>query len=94
MLKYLFFNYGKFSTRLVKEKEQEVLSASFVPSDPMVTIFHPIEQLRTLTEIAIILFTDKQIVDLGIQLIKNTRYYKTVPGNWNKNQNRIKHGIF
>ena len=39
ILEYLFTNYGKVSTRLVKEKKHEVLSTLFVPSDPMVTIF-------------------------------------------------------
>ena len=47
VLKYLFDNYGKVPTRTVKEKEQEVLSTPFVPSDSMVTIFRSIEQLRT-----------------------------------------------
>ena len=45
VLTYLFSNYGKVPTRTVKDKEQEVLTTPFVPSDPMVTIYRPIEQL-------------------------------------------------
>ena len=84
VLKYLFDNYGKVPTRIVKEKEQEVLSTPFVPSDPMVTIFRPIEQLRTLAEIAKIPYTESQIVDFGVQLIKSTRDFETALGEWNR----------
>lgn len=83
VLEYLFSNYGKVPTRLVKEKEQEVLATPFVPSDPMVTIYRPIEQLRTLADIAKIPYTESQIVDFGIQLIKNTRDFETALGEWN-----------
>ena len=83
-MSFLFTNYGKVLTREVKEKEQEVLSTSFVPSDPMVTIYRPIGQLRTLAEIAKIPYTESQIVDILLQLIKNTRDFETALGEWNK----------
>ena len=56
----------------------------FVPSDPMVTIYRPIEQLRTLADIANIPYTESQIVDFGIQLIKNTHDFETALDEWNK----------
>ena len=65
-MKYLFSNYDKVPTRVVKEKEKEVLTTPFVPSDPMITIYRPIEQLRTLVDIAGIPYTEIQIVDFGI----------------------------
>jgi hypothetical protein len=34
VLTYLFTNYGKVPTRVVKEKENEVLATPFIPSDP------------------------------------------------------------
>ena len=52
----------------------------------MVTVYRPIEQLRTLAEIAKIPYTESQIVDFGIQLIKNTRDFETSLGEWNKKQ--------
>ena len=84
VLEFLFSNYGKVPTRSVKEKETEVLTTPFVPSDPMVTIYRPIEQLRKLAEIARIPYTESQIVDFGIQLIKNTRDFETALGEWNR----------
>ena len=81
---YLFSDYGKVPTREVKDKEREVLGTAFVPSDPMVTIYRPIEQLRTLPQIANIPYTESQIVDFGIHLIKNTRDFETALGEWNR----------
>ena len=68
----------------MKDKEREVLATAFVPSDPMVTIYRPIEQLRTLAEIAGIPYTESQIMDFGIHLIKNTRDFETALGEWNR----------
>jgi hypothetical protein len=84
VLSYLFSNYGKVPTRVVKEKEQEVLTTSFVPSDPMITIYRPIEQLRTLADITGIPYTETQVVDFGVQLIKSTRDFETALGEWNR----------
>ena len=88
VLTYLFSSYGKVPTREVKEKEQEVLSIAFVPSDPMVTIYRPIEQLRTLAEIAQIPYTESQIVDFGLQLIKNTQDFESALAEWNKKKHQ------
>ena len=61
-----------------------MLATPFAPSDPMVTIFRPIEQLRTLAETAKIPYTESQIVNFGIQLIKSTRDFETALGEWNR----------
>ena len=45
VLEYLFTNYGKVTTEEVTQMESEVLSLSFNPTDPMITIYRPIEQL-------------------------------------------------
>ena len=84
VLKFLFSNYGVVPTQEVKEKEHEVLATPFVPNDPMITIYKPIEDLRTLAEIAQIPYTESQIVDFGIHLIKNTRDFEQALAEWNK----------
>ena len=52
VLDFLFTNYGTVHTRVAKEKVHKVLTTLFVPSDPMVAIYRPIEQLGTLAKIA------------------------------------------
>ena len=49
-LQYLDTNYEKVSSEEVKNKESEVLNISFNPADPMVTLYHPIEQLVKLAK--------------------------------------------
>ena len=72
-----------------------MLATPFVPSDPMVTIYRPIEQLRKLAEIAKIPYTETQIIDFGIQLIKNTKDFETALGEWNRRPEEEKTwGIF
>ena len=62
VIRFLFTNYGNVPTRAVKEEEQEVLTTPFIPSDPNGIIYSPIEQLRTLAEIAGIPYTESQVV--------------------------------
>ena len=50
----------------------------------MVTIYRPVEKLRTLAESAAIPYTDQQIIDFGLQIIKNTRDFELAIGTWNK----------
>ena len=52
MLEYLFSNYGKVSSEEVKLRESEVLKFLFNPSDPIVALFWPIEQLQKLATAA------------------------------------------
>ena len=59
----------------------------------MVTIYRPIEQLYALAEIADIPYTESQIVDFGIQLIKNMRDYDVALAEWNRKQQDEKHGM-
>ena len=51
-LHYLFTSYGKVPSEEVKQRESEVLSILFNPTDPMVIIYHPIEQLQILATTA------------------------------------------
>ena len=70
ILGFLFSSYGKVPILKVKEKEHEVLATPFVPSDSMVAIYKPIEELRTQAKVVQIPYTESQIVDFGIQLTK------------------------
>ena len=45
VLDHLFTNCGTVQSEKVKTKEAEVLNLIFQPSDPMVILYRPIEQL-------------------------------------------------
>ena len=83
VLEYLLTNYGKVPSEEVKQKEAEVLSFSFNPSDPMVLLYRPIEQLQKLATDAGIPYSEAQKLEFGLTLIRSTRDFETGLMNWN-----------
>ena len=83
VLDYLFATYGKVTAEEVKNKESEVLSISFNPADPLVTIFRPIEQLQKKATEAGIPYTPQQLLEFGLSLIRNTRDFEIALREWN-----------
>ena len=49
----------------------------------MVTIYRSIEQIRIVAETAQIPYTESQVVDFGLQSIKN-RDFENASGEWNQ----------
>ena len=82
VLTYLLHNYGKVPSEEVKEKEAEVLTMSFTPGDPMVSLFRPIEQLQKLAVSAKIPYSDAQILEFGLTIIRATRDFEKALGEW------------
>ena len=82
VLDYLFANYGKVTSVEVKEAESEVLNLSFNPSDPLITIFRPIEQLKKKAVEARIPYSEEQIIEFGLTLVRNTRDFEKGIGEW------------
>lgn len=83
VLEYLITNYGKVTSDEVKQLESDVLSISFNPADPMVTIYRPIEQLQKKATEAAIPYSEAQRLEFGLTLIRNTRDFEKAIGEWN-----------
>ena len=56
---------------------------SFNPTDPMVLIYCPIEQLQKLATNANIPYSDAQQLEFGLTLIRSTRDFEKGLSNWN-----------
>ena len=82
VMKYLFDTYGTIPSEEVKQKELEIRSMSFNPADPMILLFNPLEKLRKMAEAAKIDYTDAQILDMGLTVIRNTRDFEKALGDW------------
>ena len=82
VLEYLFSEYGKVSLEEVKHKETEVLNISFNPTDPMVLLYLPIKQLQKLATSTSIPYSDAQILEFGLALIRSTRDFEKSLSNW------------
>ena len=83
VLQYLFSNYGKVTLEEVKQVESKVLSLSFNPANPMITIYRPIKQLQKKATEAGIPYSKAQILEIGLALIKSTRDFEKALGEWN-----------
>ena len=82
VLQYLFDTYGKIPSEEVKQKELEIRTMFFNPADPMILLFNPIEKLKKMAEAAGIAYTDEQILDMGLTVIRNTRDFEKALGDW------------
>ena len=81
VLKYLFDTYGKVPSKEVKQKELEIRTMTFHPADPMVLLYNQIDKLKTMAESADILYTEAQLLDMGLTVIRNTRDFKKALGH-------------
>ena len=82
VLTFLFKNYGVVQSEEVKQQKTDIQTMTFQPSDPMVLIYNPIKKLRKLATAASIEYTEAQIIDIGLTVIRNTRDFKTALGEW------------
>ena len=82
VLTYLFDNYGKVPSEEVKQKETEIRTMQFNPADPMILLFNPIEKLAKMGISAEIEYTEKQLLDIGLTVIRNTRDFEKALGEW------------
>ena len=82
VLAYLFDTYGKVPSAEVKQKEAEIRTMSFHPADPMILLYNPIEKLKTMAEAAAISYTEAQLLDMGLTVIRNTRDFENALGTW------------
>ena len=54
----------------------------FHPADQMILLYNPIDKLIKMAVAAEILYTDKQVLDIGLTVIRNTRDFEKDLGNW------------
>ena len=90
VLQHLFETYGKIPSEEVKQKESEIRALSFHPSDPLVVLFNPIEKLKTMGTSAGIPYTEAQLLDVGLTVLRNTRDFERALGDWEAKQNVTK----
>ena len=84
IMQYLFYNYGKVRSEEVSSKEAEVMSMTWQPSDPIVLLTRPIENLQKLAQQAGIPYTDQQLLEKGLSIIRSTRDFEYALTEWEK----------
>ena len=84
ILDYLMENYGRVRSEEVTEQYETIRKMSFHPADPMITLFGPIEKLEKLAVAANLTYSQNQLIDLALTVIRNTRDYEQALLNWEK----------
>ena len=93
VLEYLFQSYGKIRGDEVAAKELEVMSTAWHITDPPVVLRRPIEYLQKMATQAGISYTDEQILEKSLQLIRSTQDFETALIDWSKKPAPEKNGL-
>ena len=81
-LEYLFYNFGKVSSEEVLQRESEVMSMTWLASDPIILLTKPLEDLNKLATHAGIPYTPKQILEKALAIIRATKDYELALTTW------------
>ena len=82
VLLYLFDLYGTVPSEEVKSKETEIRAMQYHPADPMILLFNPIDKLIKMGIAASIPYTEEQVLDIGLTVVRNTRDFEKALGDW------------
>ena len=78
----LFRQYGCVTPEELAQEEQKLRSQIFVIIEPIVTLFNEIKDLQELAEAARLLYSDEQVLTLGIHSIKNMNDFEKDLIDW------------
>ena len=88
VMSYLDYNYGKVRSEEVSAKEAEVMAMTWQPHDPLVLLTLPIENLKKLAVKANVPYSEKQLLEKALTIIRNTRDFEYALTLWeNKPEN-------
>ena len=82
ILTYLFHRYGRVNPDTLCQKETELRAFVYTLQDPLVTLYDQVEDLKKLGDAAQMPYTEHQIVNFGIQLIRNTHDFQDGLKQW------------
>ena len=82
ILAELFKTYGAITEEQLAEKEATLRAHIFDIAQPLVELFNSIEELQEIATASESPYTDKQLVSLGMKLIRNMNDYEKARGEW------------
>ena len=90
IIEHLKTNFAAIEPEEITARTKKVLDISYNLMDPLITIFDEIEDLEVFANAAGNPFTKEQIVNIGLQLLKNTNDFETGIMKWVKKANEDK----
>ena len=83
ILEYMFARYGRVDPETLHKKELSVRQMQYDLQEPLVVVFEEVEELEKLATAAGNPYTPIQIVQFGLQIIKNTKDFEDGIKAWN-----------
>lgn len=88
IMAHLFRRYGKVTPEKLQKEEMQVKAYVYNLQEPLVVLFDKVEDLTKLAQAAKMPYTKAQIINMGIQLIRNTHDFQDGLKTWiNKSAN-------
>ena len=78
----LFTTYGAITEEQLTEKEMSLRAHIFDITQPLVELYNAVEELQEIAIASQSPYTDKQLVALGMKLIRNMNDYEKARGEW------------
>ena len=82
ILAELFTTYGAITEEQLTEKEMSLRAHIFDITQPLVELYNAVEELQEIAIASQSPYTDKQLVALGMKLIRNMNDYEKARGKW------------
>ena len=82
ILEHLFNNYGDIDADAITEKETEIRNMTFTISDPLSKLYKQIEDLDQLSTAAGAPYSQRQLTNIAIHIIKKTNDYQRALEDW------------
>ena len=82
ILDELFQTYGAITDKQLADKESTLRAHIFDITQPLVELFNAVEELQELATASSSAYTDKQLVGIGMKLIRNMNDYEKARGEW------------
>ena len=79
---YLEDNYGHIPSEELKEMENSTIATVYNPADSMLAVFCPIEKLKAKAIKAKRPYTEEQLLDFALTIIRNTRDFEKAQEEW------------
>ena len=82
VLAHLFRRYGRVDADTLADIDEKVRTTQYNVSEPLVTVYNDIEELARIAVAADNPYSDKQQVQLGLKIIKNTQDFEAGIREW------------
>ena len=73
---------ARYCLKRGNRKKNEFSTMTYHPAEPMILLHNSIKKLKKMGEVAGIPYTNDQLLDIGLTVIRNTRDFERALGDW------------